>query len=177
MSLSASSIISSMSLAHTQQISLDSSRTAIELKQPEAPRLVLFLKHSDSGQLSFLVIELDERTKVEANSCDCRSAKRTCSISVLERSGAPMLARRYYATSGLNSWNLAALGEHWSTNDAHGISVRDMYWLRLAFPGEDERVKFNSNVADLTRIFAARMADFRKDLDLVRRTQILTQAA
>jgi hypothetical protein len=176
-SLSTSSIISSMSLAHTQPISLGSSRTAIQLKQPEPPRLVLFLKQLDSGQLSFLVIELDERTKVEPNSCDCRSAKRTCSISVLERSGSPLLARRYYATGGLNSWNLAAIGENWSTSDANAVKVRDMYWLRLGFSSEEERVKFNSNVADLTRIFAARMVDFRKDLDVVRRTQILTQAA
>lgn len=176
-SLSTSSIISSMSLAHTQQISLSSSRTAIELKQPEPPRLVLFLKQLDSGQLSFLVVELDERTKVEPNSCDCRSARRACSISVLERSGTPLVARRYYATSGLNSWNLAAIGENWSESDANTVKVRDMYWLRLGFSSEEERVKFNSNVADLTRIFAARMDDFRKDLDVVRRTQILTQAA
>ncbi|KAH7402309.1 hypothetical protein DE146DRAFT_735536 [Phaeosphaeria sp. MPI-PUGE-AT-0046c] len=176
-SLSTSSIVSSMSLAHTQQISLGSSRTAIELKQPEPPRLVLFLKHLESGQLSFLVVELDERTKVEPNSCGCRSSKKTCSISVLERSGTPLLARRYYATSGLNSWNVAAIGEYWSTSDANAVKVRDMYWLRLGFSSEEERVKFNSNVADLTRIFAARMVDFRKDLDVVRRTQILTQAA
>lgn len=176
-SLSASSIVSSMSLAHTQQISLGSSRTAIELKQPQPPRLVLFLKHLDSGQLSFLVLELDERTKVEPNSCDCRSAKKTCSISVLERSGTPLLARRYYATGGLNSWNLAAIGENWASSDVNAVKVRDMYWLRLGFSSEEERIKFNSNVADLTRIFAARMVDFRQDLDVVRRTQILTQAA
>lgn len=176
-SFSASSIVSSMSLAHTKQISLGSSRTAIELKQPEPPRLVLFLKHPDSGQLSFLTIELDERTRVEANSCDCRSSKRSCSISVLERSGTPLLAHRYYATSGLNSWNLAAVGDHWSTSDTKAVKVKDMYWVRLDFPNEEERIKLNRNIIDLTRIFAARMDDFRRDLDVVRRTQILTQVA
>jgi hypothetical protein len=175
MSISASSIISSMSNAHTQQISLGSSRTAIELKQPEPPLLVMFLKHKDTGQLSFLVIQLDERTKVEPNSCDCRSAKKACAISVLERSGTPLLARRFYARSGLNSWNLAAIGEHWSSSDSDAVNVRDMYWLRIGFTSEAERIKFNSNVADLVRIFTARMEDFRQDLKLVRRTQILTQ--
>jgi hypothetical protein len=177
LSLSASSIISSMSSAHTQQISLGSSLTAIELKQPDPPRLVLFLKQGEVGQLSFLVIDLDERTKVEANSCDCRSAKKTCSISVLERSGTPLLARRYYAKGGLNSWNLAAIGEHWSTPDSEAVRVRDMYWLRIGFKSEEERIKFNSNMVDIVRIYTARMEDYRKDLKFVRGTQILKQAA
>jgi hypothetical protein len=176
-SLSASSIISSMSSAHTQQISLGSSHTAIELKQPEPARLVLFLKQRDTGQLSFLMIELDERTKIEVNSCDCRSAKKTCSISVLERSGTPLFARRYYARGGLNSWNLAAIGEHWSESGSEAVKVRDMYWLRIGFKTEEERIKFNSNIADLVRMFTARMDDYRKDLKYVRGTQILTQAA
>jgi hypothetical protein len=175
MSISASSIISSMSNAHTQQISLGSSRTAIELKHPEPPLLVLFLKHKDTGQLSFLVIQLDERTKVEKNSCDCRSMKKACAISVLERSGTPLLARRFYARSGLNSWNLAAIGEHWSSSDSDAINVRDMFWLRMGFKSEAERIKFNNNVADLVRIFTARMEDFRHDLKFVRRKQIITQ--
>jgi hypothetical protein len=177
LSLSASSILSTMSSAHTQQISLGSSRTAIELKQPEPARLVLFLKQRDTGQLSFLMVELDERTKVEANSCDCRSSKKTCSISVLERSERPLLAQRYYAKGGLNSWNLAILGEYWSAADSDAVKVRDMYWLRLGFKTEEERIKFNKNIADLVRIFTARMEDYRKDLKLVRGTQILTQVA
>ena len=176
-SVSASSILSSMSSAHTQQVSIGSSRTAIELKQPQPPLLVLFLQHPDSGQLSFMAIELDERTKVEPNSCDCRSTKKSCAISVLERSGTPLLVRRFYAKSGLNSWNLAALGEHWSSSDTDAVRVRDMYWLRIGFKSEEERVKFNSNIADLVRIFVARMKDYRRDLMMVRGTHIITQKA
>jgi len=63
-SLSARSIMSSMSGAHTKHLSLGSSKTGIELTRPEPPLLVLFLKQTDMDQLSFLVIELDERTKV-----------------------------------------------------------------------------------------------------------------
>jgi hypothetical protein len=176
-SLSTSSVMSTISSVHAQQISLGSSRTAIELKQPEPPRLVLSLKHTDTGQLSFLMIELDERTKIEPNSCDCRNSKKACSVSVLERSGTPLLAHRFYAKSGLNSWNLAALGEHWSKTDANAVRVRDMYWVRVGFNTEEERIKFNNNVADLVRIHIARLDDYRKDLNLVRGTQILTQAA
>jgi hypothetical protein len=176
-SLSTSSFISSMSGVHTQLISLGSSRRAIELKQPDPPRLVLFLKHEKTGQLSFLTIELDERTKIEANSCDCRNFKKACSISVLERSGTPLLAHRFYARNGLNSWNLAALGEYWSRIDADTVRVREMYWLRVSFKTEEERIEFNRNVADLVRIYAARLDDYRKDLRLVRGTQILKQSA
>jgi hypothetical protein len=176
-SIGSSSILSSMSTAHTQQISLGSARTAIELTQPEPPLLVLFLKHPDAGQLSFLVIELDERTKIESNSCDCRNTKRKCAISVLERSGIPLLARRFYARNGLNSWNLAAIGEHWSSAESEAVQVRDMYWLRIAFQKEDERRRFNDNVADLVRMFTARMEDYRKDLRAVRETHIITQTA
>lgn len=166
-----------MSAAHTQQISLGSTRMGIELTQPEPPLLVLFLKLSDTGQLSFLVIELDDRTKIEPNSCDCRSTKKSCAISVLERSGTPLLARRFYARNGLNSWNLAAIGEHWSSAESESVPVQQMYWLRIAFKNEMERVKFNTNVADLVRIYAGRMEDYRKDLKLVRGTQIISQTA
>ncbi|KAH7389906.1 hypothetical protein BKA66DRAFT_440175 [Pyrenochaeta sp. MPI-SDFR-AT-0127] len=176
-SFSALSIVSTMSSAHTQRISLGTSRMGIELTQPEPPLLVLLLKQSGTGQLSFLVVELDERTKIESKSCDCRSPKKACAISVLERSGSPLLARRFYAKNGLNSWNLAAIGEHWSSTEANSVQVHNMYWLRLAFSSENERVKFNSNVADLVRIFAGRMEDFQKDLTLVRGTHIISQSA
>ncbi|CAO2652591.1 Nn.00g008740.m01.CDS01 [Neocucurbitaria sp. VM-36] len=175
-SFSAASIISTMSGAHTQQISLGSSRMGIELTQPEPPLIVLFLRQPDTAQLSFLVIELDERTKIEPNSCDCRSTKKACAISVLERSGTPLLARRFYASNGLNSWNLAAIGEHWSSSDSKSVQVQNMYWLRVAFKSESERVKFNSNVTDLVRIFAGRMEDYQKDLKLVKGTHIISQA-
>lgn len=148
---------------------------AIELTQPEPPLIVLFLKQPDTGQLSFLVVELDERTKIQPNSCDCRSTKKACAISVLERSGTPLLARRFYARNGLNSWNLAAIGEHWASSESNSVRVRDMFWLRVAFQSEAERIKFNNNVADLVRIFAGRMEDYRKDLKLVKGTHIVSQ--
>ncbi|KAF1844355.1 uncharacterized protein K460DRAFT_357965 [Cucurbitaria berberidis CBS 394.84] len=182
-SLSAPSIISTMSGAHTHQISLGSSRNAIELTQPAPPLLVLFLKPSAATDpLSFLVIELDERTKIEPNSCDCRSStKRSCAISVLERArNTPLLARRFYARNGLKSWNLAAVGEHWAEAQSPGeksVVVRDMYWLGIAFQSEAERVGFNANVADLVRMFAARMEDYQKDLKTVRGTHIVSRAA
>lgn len=177
LSFSASSIISNMSGAHTQQISLGFSRMAIQLTQPKPPLLVLYLKQPKIGQLSFLVIELDERTKIEPNSCNCRSFKKACAVSVLERSGTPLLARRFYAKSGLNSWNLAAIGEHWSSNNSESVQVQTMYWLRITFKSESERIKFNNNIADLIRIYSARMEDYQKDLKLIRGTHIISQAA
>jgi hypothetical protein len=175
MSLSAPSIISNMSAAHTQQISLGSTLVGIELRQPAAPLLVLFLKQRDLDLLSFLVIELDERTKTNPNSCDCRSSKKTCAVSVLERSGEPLLARRFYSTGGLNGWNLAAVGQNWSPSEPGSVKVQNMYWLRIRFKNENERVKFDGNITDLVRIFRGRMTDYQKDLTMVKTTNIITQ--
>jgi hypothetical protein len=175
MSLSAPSIISNMSAAHTQQISLGSTLVGIELRQPTPPLLVLFLKHRDLNLLSFLIIELDERTKVNPRSCDCRSSKKTCAVSVLERSGEPLLARRFYSTGGLNGWNLAAVGQNWSLSEPGSVQVQNMYWLRISFNNENDRVKFNSNITDLVRIFTGRMVDYQKDLKMVKTTNIITR--
>ncbi|KAH8725896.1 hypothetical protein GQ44DRAFT_771842 [Phaeosphaeriaceae sp. PMI808] len=175
--LSISSVATSMCSVHTQRISLGSSCTAIQVKQPEPPLLVLFLKHDESGQLSYLVIQLDERTKIEAKSCGCRGPKNQCTISVFERSDTPLIASRFYARSGLDSWNLAAIGEYWPSTNAGVIQVRDMYWLRIQFKSEDERISFNKNVFDLQRIFRARMEDFHIDLTIAKETHIIKQAA
>lgn len=172
---STSSIMSNISSAHSQEISLGSAVRAVHLTQPELPLLVVFLKQPDTGQLSFLAIELDERTKIEPKSCDCRSTKASCTVSVLERSGTPLLTRRFYAEKGLNSWNLAAVGAHWSSSNAGAVRVRDMYWLRFEFPNDAERKKFHQNVADLVRIFSARMNDYQRDLRSVRGAHIISQ--
>jgi len=172
---STSSVMSNISSAHSQEISLGSAVRAVQLTQPEPPLLVVFLKQPDTGQLSFLAIELDERTKIEPKSCDCRSTKAGCTVSVLERSGTPLLARRFYAEKGLNSWNLAAVGAHWPSSDAGAVRVQDMYWLRLEFMNESERKKFHQNVADLVRIFSARMSDYQRDLRSVRGAHIISR--
>ena len=175
LSFSAPSFISNMSAAHTQQISLGSTLVGIELRQPTPPLLVLFLKQRDSDLLSFLVIELDERTKVNPKSCDRRSPKKTCAVSVLERSGEPLLARRFYSTGGLNGWNLAAVGQNWSPSEPGSVQVQSMYWLRMRFSNEQERIKFNSNIKDLVTIFTGRMIDYQKDLKMVKATSIITR--
>ncbi|KAF2272401.1 uncharacterized protein EI97DRAFT_484086 [Westerdykella ornata] len=108
----------SMSSAHMHQVTVGSSGVGIQLTEPEPPRLVLFLKEKEQGLLSFLAIELDERTFVNPFSCECGSRGKTCTVSVIERSEKPLLARRYYAREGLNSWNLAALGEYWPADDS-----------------------------------------------------------
>lgn len=175
MSLSAPSIMSTVSAGHTQQITLGSSQMAIELTQPSPPLLVLFLKQPDTGQLSFLVVELDECTKVEPNSCNCRSSREACAISVLERSGSPLLARRFYANNGLNSWNLAAIGENWSARESEAVHVQNMYWLRIGFESEAERIKFNNDVTTIIRLFTTRIAHYQRDLMLIRGTHIISQ--
>jgi hypothetical protein len=160
-----------MSSTHTQQISLGSTRKALELTRPEPPLLVLFLKQSDTAQLSFLVIELDERTKIEPNSCDCRSTKTNVQSVYLNAQV------RLCRLVTLNSWNLGAIGEHWPLNHSDAIRVQEMCWLRLEFKDDSERKKLNENVAVLVRIFTARMDDYQKDFKLTRGTYIITQSA
>jgi hypothetical protein len=166
-----------MSSTHTQEISLGSTRKALELTRPKPPLLVLFLKQSDTAQLSFPVIELDERMKIEPSGCDCRSTKNKCAVSILERAGTALQARRFYARNGLNSWNLATIGEHWPLNRSDAIRVQEMYWIRLEFRDESECKKFGENVANLVRIFTVRMDDYQKDLKLIRGTHSITQSA
>jgi hypothetical protein len=168
------SSIGSMSTAHMQQVTVGSS-VGIQLQEPEPPYLVLFLKEKEQGLLSFLMVELDEYTHINTFSCNCASARKPCTISVLERSKKPLLARRFYAREGLNSWNLAALGEHWASTLNGAIQVQNMYWLRINFRQESERVKFGVDLERLVTIFKGRMDDYRKDLDRVRRTSIISR--
>ncbi|KAF2004028.1 hypothetical protein P154DRAFT_617287 [Amniculicola lignicola CBS 123094] len=190
---SGTSILSS---AHTKHISLGSSSSGIDIEEPTPPLLVLFLKSSSPEApdlLSFLVIELDELTHINPTSC-CRSHKNGCTASMLERSGQPLLARRYYAHTGLNSWNLAALAPsenrvtpapspsrspHPSNNpgqeDSGAVVVEKMFWFRVAFSTSTERDRFNSNIGDLVKIFSSRMEDYRGDLKRIRSRVIVTR--
>ncbi|KAF2114097.1 hypothetical protein BDV96DRAFT_109269 [Lophiotrema nucula] len=167
----------SMSSAHTQRVSLGSTVAGIEFRKPEPPLLVLFLKSTEGGRLSFLAIELDEETAVNPNSCDCRSTRKSCKVSVLERLRKPLLARRYHAENGLHEWNLAAIGEHWSSETASPTNVEKMYWLQIAFQTKEEKDSFNKNVAKLVRLFTARMMDYKRDLDSILGKNIITVKA
>jgi hypothetical protein len=174
------SSLGTMSSAHAQPIAFGTAGTAFELKEPQPPLIVLFLKPNNEDAddlLSFLVVELDELTKINPLSCDCRKApKKLCTVSVIERfegrSKRPLLARRFYA-QGLNSWNLSAIGEHWPEAERRSVQTQEMYWLSLTFPSDPERAKFNDNVESLVRIFTGRMNDYRKDLRRVRGTHIM----
>lgn len=168
------STLGSMSSAHAQQVTLGPSATGILLKEPEPYFLVLFLKEMEHGVLSFLVVELDENTHINPIACECGLKKR-CNASVLERGGKPLLARRFYARAGLNSWNLAALGEHWPARENGAVTVQEMYWLRVTFRKESERVKFNADVGKLVAMYAGRMDDYMRDLKRVRATHILSK--
>jgi hypothetical protein len=168
------STLGTMSSAHAHQVTLGPSATGIQLKEPEPYLLVLFLKEMDHGLLSFLVVELDEHTHINPIACEC-GLKKSCNASVLERTGKPLLARRFYARAGLNSWNLAALGEHWPARENGAVPVQNMYWLRITFRKESERVKFNTDVEKLVAMFSGRMEDYMRDLKRIRGTHILSR--
>jgi hypothetical protein len=168
------STLGTMSSAHAHQVTLGPSATGIQLREPEPYLLVLFLREMEHGLLSFLVVELDEDTHVNPIACEC-GLKKACNASVLERGGKPLLARRFYARAGLNSWNLAALGERWPVGENGAVVVKDMYWLRITFRKESERVKFNRHVEEVVGMFSSRMEEYKRDLIRFRRTHILSR--
>ncbi|KAF2747234.1 hypothetical protein M011DRAFT_51959 [Sporormia fimetaria CBS 119925] len=169
------STVGTRSTAHARQVSFGLSGTGIQFNAPQPPCLVLFLKEREGGLLSFLVVELDELTHINPLSCACASSKKPCTVSVLERSRKPLLARRFYAREGLNSWNLAALGEYWPTANNGAVQVQNMYWLKINFRHESERVKFTKNIESLVKMFTFRMEDYRKDLSNIRGTHIISR--
>jgi hypothetical protein len=73
--------------------------------------LVIFLKSKDAlGKLAIVAIQIDEKTQVKRERCMCRSSNSVCVDSCIERSGGNLLAQRWDADEGLESWNLAKLG-------------------------------------------------------------------
>lgn len=78
--------------------------------KPRKPMLVLYLKSKDQkGTLSIVTVQIDDQTFVNSESCHCNRKKSTCLISAIERKN-DLLAQRYVADQGLNSWDIAAIG-------------------------------------------------------------------
>jgi hypothetical protein len=94
---------------------------------------------------------------------------------VLERNGKPLLAGRYYARNGLNSWNLAAVGDFWPSAESGAVKVHKLRWLSITFSTKTEKLKFNNMVAELIQIFEGRMNEYRRDLNTIKETNIISQ--
>jgi hypothetical protein len=72
---------------------------------------VIFLKSRDaSAKLAITAIQLDDKTEVKRERCGCRTSNSQCRVSCIERSEGHLLAQRWDADQGLESWNLARLG-------------------------------------------------------------------
>jgi hypothetical protein len=79
--------------------------------KPRKPMLVLYLKSKDQkGTLSIVTVQIDDQTFINSESCHCNRKKSTCLISAIERRKNNLLAQRYVADQGLNSWDIAAIG-------------------------------------------------------------------
>ncbi len=108
-----SSVTSRTSVTSITTVSTDTGKAHIHAK-PAKPLLVIFLKSKQtSGKYAIVAIQIDERTLVERERCNCRSSKSDCRDSCIERlGGGNLLAQRWDADDGLESWNLARLGVH-----------------------------------------------------------------
>lgn len=108
--MSNSSTWSRSTVSSVTTISTGSGKAYVHSK-PAKPLLVIFLKSKDpTRKLSIVAIQIDEKTSVERERCQCRSSNSSCVVSCVERSGGYLLGQRWDADQGAEGFNLAKLG-------------------------------------------------------------------
>jgi hypothetical protein len=105
-----SSSISRSTVSSITTVSTGTGKAHLHHK-PSKPLLVIFLKSQDaSANLAIAAIQVDDKTEVKRERCQCRTSNSKCRISCIERSEGFLLAQRWNANQGLASWNLAQVG-------------------------------------------------------------------
>jgi hypothetical protein len=105
-----SSSVSRSTVSSMTTVSTGTGRAHLHHK-PSKPLLVIFLKSQDvSGKLAIAAIQIDDKTEVKRERCQCRTSNSKCLISCIERSDGFLLAQRWNADQELTSWNLAQVG-------------------------------------------------------------------
>lgn len=101
--------------SHTYTVSTGSNSTGFVHRTPPKPKLVLFTQSEKDKKVSFVSIDIDDETQVNAERCNCRRAGpdgSSCTITALERNrgNANLEARRFDTSKrGDMDWNLARL--------------------------------------------------------------------
>lgn len=140
---------SSGSDSHTVVVSTGSSTTGFLHRRPPKPMLVLFTQDPKSGELSFVTVQIDEKTAVNPERCNCRQSGRAgaaCPIAAIEREkgDVDLDARRYELSrpGGEMDWNLARLALNNPASSSDSSSWSNLKRVSIMFPRPEDRALF-----------------------------------
>ncbi|EPE33328.1 hypothetical protein GLAREA_06340 [Glarea lozoyensis ATCC 20868] len=113
--------------------------------KPSKPLLVIFLKSQDSSaKLALAAIQIDDKTEVKRERCQCRTSNSKCRISCIERSDGFLHAQRWDADQGLMSWNLAQVGTE-QRKDLPANAWNNVKRVSMSFDCLEDRYKFSGS--------------------------------
>lgn len=134
--------------SHTYTVSTGSNSTGFVHRTPPKPKLVLFTQSEKDQKVSFVSIDIDEETQVNAERCNCRRAGpdgSSCKITALERNrgNANLEARRFETSKrGDMDWNLARLALNGPATPNEITAWPDLKRVSFMFPTPQARARF-----------------------------------
>lgn len=138
----------SSSDSHTYTVSTGSNSTGFVHRTPPKPKLVLFTQSAKDQHVSFVSIDIDDETQVNAERCNCRRAGpdgSSCKITALERNrGKANLEARRFETSkrGDMDWNLARLALNGPESPNESTVWPGLQRVSFMFPSPQARARF-----------------------------------
>ncbi|KAF2187525.1 hypothetical protein K469DRAFT_705224 [Zopfia rhizophila CBS 207.26] len=138
--MTTSSSMSRSTVTSVTTISTGSGKAHLHEK-PAKPLLVMFLKSRDKGKLAIAAVEIDDKTMIKRERCECLTSNSNCRISCVERGDGYLLAQRWDADESLASWNLARVGMH-QRNELPADAWNDLKRISIKFESMEERYRF-----------------------------------
>lgn len=160
-------------IASTSTVNIGNGQFGFVLEEPKAPVVVFFLHDPKRDRLSFLSIQIDEKTAINPQSCKCKK-NNNCLESVIERPGSGLIARKFVSSSGLKDWNIASIGIH---QIARQPRVDKFRYIQIQFPDATERKKFTDTFDAVKNRYLESLQRHRRDIrdigghNIVRRAQ------
>lgn len=138
--MTTSSSMSRSTVTSVTTISTGSGKAHLHEK-PAKPLLVMFLKSRDKGKLAIAAVEMDDKTIIKRERCECLTSNSNCRISCVERADGYLLAQRWDTDESLASWNLARVGMH-QRKELPADSWNDLKRISVKFESMEERYRF-----------------------------------
>ena len=145
------------------QIATGTDSYGIVMEKPKVPVLVLFVKRMRDKRLSFLALQMDQNTRINTESCNCRRSN-NCKISVIERLHGTLQASRFCSSSDFDGWNLAAIGSSQFSTRPDVVLVKDLRYISVEFASCEERVSFNTKFDHIRRLYMLRLNEWEQDI-------------
>lgn len=119
------------------------------------PLLVIFAQSMKNTEPSFVTVELDERTAVNPERCDCRQSSRVgkqCPIASIEQNkgASKLVARRFElpAAHGEMEWNMGHLASSNPTSSGSKTIWKNLTRVSIMFPEGADRHRFSGTPSD-----------------------------